>query len=128
MAAKRPNTKAIATRQTKSLAVKAIASKQTKSQAINQIAEDTELTRKQVVSVLEALGALAQRHLKKGGSGEFTVPGINVKLRRVTKPATRARKGKNPFTGEMIMFKAKPARNMVRATALKTLKDAINKG
>lgn len=113
MATKRPTSKAIAT-------------KQTKTQILTQVAEDTGLTRKQVGEVMDALGKLAQRHLKKGGSGEFSVPGVGVKLRRVTKPATRARKGVNPFTGEAMTFKAKPARNMVRATALKLLKDAIN--
>lgn len=105
---------------------KPIATKQTKAQAVTQIAEDTGLSRKQVAAVLDVLGSIAQRHLKKGGSGEFTVPGVGVKLRRVTKPAQKARTGKNPFTGEEMKFKAKPAQNKIRATALKALKDAIN--
>lgn len=112
---------------TKRPSMKPIATKQTKSQAVSQLAEDTGLSRKQVMAVLEGLGSLAQRHLKKGGSGEFVVPGVAVKLRRVSKPATKARKGINPFTGQEMMFKAKPAKNVVRASALKVLKDAINK-
>ncbi len=106
--------------------IKAIAKKQTKAQMIAAIAEDTGLTKKEVASVLDSLGTLAQRHLKPRGSGEFTIPSLGVKLRRVKKPATKARPGRNPFTGEEIMIKAKPASNAVRAVALKALKDAIS--
>jgi len=103
----------------------AIAKKQTKTQILSAIAEDTGLTRKEVGAVLDSLSTLATRHLKTRGSGEFTVPSLGLKLRRVKKPATKARKGRNPFTGEEIMIKAKPARNSIRATPLKALKDAI---
>jgi nucleoid DNA-binding protein len=102
----------------------AIKDKQTKSQILAEIAENSGLTKKEVALVLEALGVQAVRHLKGRGSGEFTVPFLGVKLRRVRKPATKARKGINPFTGEEIMIKAKPATNGVKATALKALKDA----
>ncbi len=104
----------------------AIAKKQTKTQILSAIAEDTGLTRKEVAAVLDSLSTLATRHLKTRGSGEFTVPSLGLKLRRVKKPATKARKGRNPFTGEEIMIKAKPARNSIRATPLKALKDAIS--
>ncbi len=104
----------------------AIAKKQTKTQILSAIAEDTGLTRKEVGAVLDSLSTLATRHLKTRGSGEFTVPSLGLKLRRVKKPATKARKGRNPFTGEEIMIKAKPARNSIRATPLKALKDAIS--
>jgi len=103
----------------------AIAKKQTKTQILSAIAEDTGLTRKEVGAVLDSLSTLATRHLKTRGSGEFAVPSLGLKLRRVKKPATKARKGRNPFTGEEIMIKAKPARNSIRATPLKALKDAI---
>ena len=102
-----------------------IATKQTKSQILSELAEDTGLTKKEVAAVLDALGELALRHLKKKGSGEFTVPSLGIKLRRVIKPARKARKGVNPFTGEEIMIKAKPATTSVRATPLKALKDAV---
>jgi nucleoid DNA-binding protein len=104
----------------------AINTKQTKAQIIAAIAEDTGLTKKQAVAVLDSMATLAQRHLKNGGSGEFTVPALGIKLRRVIKPARPAREGVNPFTGEKMMFKAKPASTSVRATALKALKDAIS--
>ena len=102
-----------------------IAAKQTKSQILSVLAEDTGLTRKDVAAVMESLSALATRHLKKNGSGEFTIPSLGIKLRRVIKPARKARKGVNPFTGEEIMIKAKPAFSSVRAVTLKALKDAI---
>ena len=105
--------------------LKAIATKQTKAQIVTTIAEETGLAKRDVVTVLAALGNVAKRHLVKRGSGEFTIPEIAIKLRRITKPATKARKGRNPFTGEEITIKAKPARNTVRATPLKALKEAI---
>lgn len=102
-----------------------IAEKQTKSQILSTLAEDTGLAKKEVAAVMDALAALASRHLKKNGSGEFTVPSLGIKLRRVIKPARKARKGINPFTGEEIMIKAKPASTSVRAIALKALKDSV---
>ena len=103
----------------------AIATKQTKSQILSALAEDTGLTKKEIAAVVDALADLAHRHLKKKGSGEFTVPSLGIKLRRVIKPARKARKGVNPFTGEEIMIKAKPATTSVRAVALKAIKDAV---
>ena len=103
----------------------AIAKKQTKAQIVGAIAEETGLTKREVAAVLDSMSGLAVRHLMKRGSGEFTVPSLGIKLRRVIKPARKARKGVNPFTGEEMMFKAKPASTSVRATALKAIKDAI---
>ncbi len=102
-----------------------IAEKQTKSQILSDIAEDTGLTKKEVAAVLDSMTDLAVRHLKKKGSGEFAVPSLGLKLRRVIKPARKARPGINPFTGEAITIKAKPATTSVRAAPLKALKDAI---
>jgi nucleoid DNA-binding protein len=94
-----------------------------KSQTFSYLADMTELGKKDISNVFEALNNLIERHLtKKGGAGEFAVPGL-MKLRVVRKPATRARKGINPFTGDEIMFKAKPARNVVKVRALKKLKE-----
>jgi nucleoid DNA-binding protein len=99
--------------------------KQTKSQILSAIAEDTGLSKKDAAAVLDSLAALAQSHLKNRGSGEFTVPSLGIKLRRVIKPARKARMGVNPFTGQEMMFKAKPATTSVKATALKVLKDSV---
>ena len=102
-----------------------VATKQTNSQILSTLAEDTGMSKKEVTAVLDALAELAHAHLRKGGSGEFTVPSLGIKLRRVIKPAREAREGTNPFTGERIMIKAKPASTAVKATALKALKDAV---
>ena len=96
----------------------------TKSEIMTSIAETTQLSRKEVASVFEALNGLIQDNLKPRGPGTFSVPGL-MKIRVNKKPATKARKGTNPFTGEEIMFKAKPARKVVKVLPLKTLKDMV---
>lgn len=94
----------------------------TKSAIMGAIAEETELTKKQVTAVFDSLGTVINGHIKKGGAGVCTIPGL-LKIKTVRKPATRARKGVNPFTGEEMMFKAKPARNVVKVLPLKNLKE-----
>lgn len=94
----------------------------TKTQIMTEIAESTELTKKQVGAVFDELADLIERHVKKRGPGQFTLPGL-MKVTVVRKPATKARKGINPFTGEETVFKAKPARNVVKVRPLKRLKD-----
>ncbi len=96
----------------------------TKSEILTSIADTTELSRKQVISVFDALNALIQDNLKPRGPGSFSVPGL-MKIRVNKKAATKARKGINPFTGEETMFKAKPARKVVKVTPLKNLKDMV---
>lgn len=95
----------------------------TKSQILSEIAEGTGMTRKNVGEIFEALSTMIKKDLKKG-PGVFTLPGL-IKLKVVHKPATKARKGTNPFTGQEMMFKAKPAKNVVRARPLKALKDSV---
>jgi len=102
----------------------AIKEKMTKSAILAEIVEKTELTKKQVVCVFDELAILINRHIKKGGVGEFTLPGL-LKIKTRRKPATKARKGINPFTGEETMFKAKPASIVVKALPLKALKDMV---
>lgn len=104
----------------------AITTKQTKTQIIADIAETTGLSKKDVGAVFSAMSELMERHLKKRGSGEFTIPEAGVKVRRIRKPATKARKMISPFSGEEITVKAKPARNQVKITPLKALKDSVN--
>ncbi len=96
----------------------------TKSQVFSELAETNELTRKQVACVFDSLAGMIKKDLGKKGPGIFTVPGL-MKIKVVRKPATKARKGTNPFTGEEMMFKAKPARNVVKVLALKGLKDMV---
>ncbi len=111
----------------KAVAGKPIAEKQTKTQIITAIAEETGISRKDVAAVFSSLGGMVQRHMAKRGSGEITVPDTGVKIRRVVKPATKSRKMISPFTGEQITVKAKPARNTVKVTALKGLKESVTK-
>jgi nucleoid DNA-binding protein len=108
-------------------AVKAIANKQTKTQIVAALAESTGLSKKDVGNVLAGLGNMIEGHMKRRGSGEFTIPDTGVKIRRVKKPARKARMGRNPATGEAMKIAAKPASTVVRVTALKALKDTIGK-
>jgi nucleoid DNA-binding protein len=103
-------------------AVKAIKEPYTKTMLFNEIAERTELKKKDVVAVFDELSNIINGHIRRNAAGVFTVPGL-MKVKVVRKPATRARKGINPFTGEPTIFKAKPARNVVKIQPLKALKD-----
>jgi len=108
----------------KSTAVKTSAKPMSKSEVVSGIADATGLTKKQVSSVFEAMAGQMKKNLGRSGPGAYIVPGL-MKLVVVRKPATQARKGINPFTGQETMFKAKPARNVVKIRALKNLKDMV---
>jgi nucleoid DNA-binding protein len=94
----------------------------TKSEILASIAGTTELSRKQVASVFEALSELIAKNVGKKGPGLFVVPGL-MKIMVVQKPAVPAHKGINPFTKQEQMFKAKPARKVIKVRPLKALKD-----
>ena len=94
----------------------------TKSQLIEKIAESTELGKKDVKAVLESMVTVGHKELKK--TGVFLVPGF-AKFVVIKKPATKERKGINPFTKEPTVFKARPARKIVRARPVKAAKDAV---
>ena len=96
----------------------------TKSEIVSGISDTTGLTKKDVNSVFEAMSAQIKKSLGRSGSGAYTVPGL-MKLVVQRKPATKARKGINPFTKEEVMFKAKPASKGVKVLALKGLKDMV---
>lgn len=104
--------------------IAAAASPRTKSEIFSVLADTTGLSRKDVSAVFMSLTDLIGKDVGKKGCGLFNVPGL-MKIRRITKPATKARKGINPFTGEETMFKAKPARNIVKIRPLKALKDMV---
>jgi len=93
-----------------------------KSELIQKIADQTELAKKDVKAVMESLAAVGYRELKS--SGNFVLPGF-AKFVVVTKPATPERQGINPFTKEPTVFKAKPARKMLKARPVKAAKDAV---
>lgn len=97
----------------------------TKADVFAHIAEKTTLSKKQVAGVFAALNELITRELGKKGPGLFQVPGL-LKLKVVRKPATKAKQVANPFKpGEMMTVKAKPARNVIKASPLKALKDSV---
>lgn len=123
VAKKKVAKKAAATAATKT--IKATANKQTKLQVLNAIAEATDLPKKDVAAVFSTLGDMITSHMKKRGSGEFTIPDTGVKIRRVVKPARKARMGRNPATGEEIKIPAKRASTVIKVTALKALKDTL---
>ncbi len=102
--------------------ISAIKEPMTKTALFANIADTTELSKKDVAKVFETLGDIINGHIKKNAVGTFTLPGL-LKVKTVRKPATKKRKGINPFTGEETMFKAKPARTVVKVLPLKKMKD-----
>ena len=95
-----------------------------KSAMYQSLSEATGLSRKQIASVFDELTNLIKRDVGRKGPGVFALPGL-LKIKRVNKPATKARQGRNPATGETMMIKAKPARTVVRAQPLKSLKEMV---
>lgn len=118
MAATKPTAKAPAKKTT------AITEKYTKTAILAEIAQNTELSKKQVDAVLTELGDLIERHIKKRGVGEFTLPGL-LKIKAVKRPPQPARKGvPNPFKpGETMDIPKKPASTRVKVLPLKKLKE-----
>ena len=95
-----------------------------KTAIVASLSEASDLTKQQVARLFDELANLIGRNLSEDGPGVFTVPGL-MKIKVVRKPATEARKGINPFTKEETVFKAKPARNVVKIVPLKGLKDMV---
>jgi nucleoid DNA-binding protein len=96
----------------------------TKGELYSTLAERAELSRKQVVTLFDNLSEIIAGHLKKDGPEKFVLPGLlKIIVKKV--PAKPAREGKNPFTGEMTTFKAKPASKKVKVIALRSLKSML---
>lgn len=111
--------------------LKVIKTKPTKTQVFKTITENLafdgiEVSQKMVAEVFKVLKEQVNACMKKGGCGEFIVPELGVKIRRIKKKATKARMGRNPMTGEEVKIAAKPARTVVKVTALKALKESID--
>ena len=102
--------------------VTAVRERYSKTQIISELAANSDLTRKQVSILLTELATLVERHVKKRSVGEFVLAGL-IKIHTVKRPAKKAYKGINPFTGEEITFKARPASVAAKVHALKGLKD-----
>ena len=107
--------------------VKVAASKKARSKGdvYGTVAQHVGIHRKDVAAVFHTMASMIKADLSKSGPGVFNVPSmLRITLKR--KPATKARMGINPFTKEQVMFKAKPARNVVRVRPLKALKDMVS--
>jgi nucleoid DNA-binding protein len=123
-------TKVIATRPiskldlSKPLKVGASAKPRSKSDVFATIAHHAAIHRRDVAAVFHALGSVIKADLSKHGAGVFKVPGM-MRITVTRKPATPARPGINPFTKEQVVFKAKPARNVVRIRPLRGLKEMV---
>jgi len=96
----------------------------TKTELQKTISEHVGITKKQVAEVFNTLVEIIKKHLTKGAAGTIKLEGL-LKIDRINKLARKARKGVNPFTGEEIMFKAKPAHSVVKIRALKKLKGMV---
>jgi nucleoid DNA-binding protein len=108
----------------KPMKITAATTRRSRGDVIKQIAAGTDLKPGKVRDVFGILTAIMAADLGKKGCGEFNFNGL-LKLKAVNKPATKARMGRNPFTGEEIMIKAKPASRKVRARALRPLNAVI---
>lgn len=96
----------------------------TKTEVLTALADSTGLTKQQVSGFFDELTNLIAANLKEGGPGVFNVPGM-LKVKVVRKEAKPEREGIDPFTKETRIFKAQPAKNVVKVSALKKLKDAV---
>ena len=123
MAAKK-KVKKVAVKKTIARKIPAVKKPMTKTEILNEIAGNTDLTKKQVSSVFDEFAILIERHIKKRSPGKLVFSGL-FKIEVKRKPATKARKGINPFTGEETVFKAKPARRAVKMTPLKKVKEMV---
>src|SRR5207244_525085 len=106
--------------------VKVSGSSKTRSKAdvYATVAQHVGIHRRDVAAVLHVVGSMIKSDLSKSGPGVFKVPGL-MRITVQRKPATKARKGINPFTKEEVMFKAKPARNVVRIRPMRGLKEMV---
>ena len=105
--------------------VKAIRNAYSQKDVIDHLMAETDLSRKEVRSVLDGLKDIIHGHIKPRGAGEFSFAGM-MKIKRYAKPATKARPGRNPFTGESITIKAKPKSKGVRVRPLSGLKKMVD--
>ncbi len=121
---RKKTTRKVAAKAAPSFKLTAAKAPRTKSEVFRLIAEQTGLKRADVVSVFDCMSTMIGKDLGRSGCGVFNVPGL-MKITVKAKPATKARKGINPFTGEEMMFKAKPASKAVKVRPLKALKDMV---
>jgi nucleoid DNA-binding protein len=108
----------------KPVKVAATKKQRSKSEVFQTIGQHVGMHRRDVAAMFHALGGIIRSDLSKIGAGVSNIPGL-LRITVKRKPATPARMGINPFTKEQVMFKAKPARNVVKVRPLKALKDMV---
>ena len=110
----------------KPLKVSASAKPRSKGDVFRTIAQHVGIHHRDVAAVFHTLAHMIRADLSKSGAGVFKVPGL-MRITVKRKPATKARMGINPFTKEQVMFKAKPARNVVRVRPMKPLNEMVSR-
>ena len=88
----------------------------TKSQILDALAQGTNLSKKDVASLIERMVELAYKEVKQ--SGEFVIHGIG----KLVKVHRKERMGRNPATGEQIKI---PAKTVVKFRVAKATKEAV---
>lgn len=99
--------------------------KQTRLDIFRAIASETGLRKSEIESVFKTMTQMIHAHLKKRGSGEFTIPMTGVKIKRIRKKPTKAREMVSPLTNQRVLVKAKPSRPAIKIVALQSLKSAL---
>ncbi len=110
----------------KKIRIAAIKDRQTRMEILQMISDKTGLKRVDVESVFSELSQLVKGHLKKRGSGEFMIPKLGLKIKRVRRKPTKKRVMISPLTGQEVVIPAKPARDDIKLIALKTLKESVD--
>lgn len=105
--------------------VKPIKSRMSRNEIIQTIADETGLRRVDVDLVFDSLADLVKSHMKTRGSGEFMIPKIGLKIKRIKRKATKQRKMVSPLTNQEVLIPSKPPRWDVKLIALKVLKEAV---
>lgn len=116
------NSKDISSKTTNKETLKNLDKPFTRTQQITHLADTTNLSKKDITNVMGSLEQMISSHLKQ--LGEISVGGL-MKLTITKRPATKAKEGINPFTGQPTIFKAKPAKKVVKIRALKKMKDMV---
>ncbi len=99
--------------------------KQTTAEILSRLASSTGLKKRQIEEIFSLLFDMMVAHTRKGGSGEFIIPIIGIKIRRTIRKARKARMLDSPLLGERYSVKAKPAQPKLKIIYSKKLKKAI---
>lgn len=105
--------------------LKSIHKRMSRIEIIQNLAEKTGLKRVEVDSVFEHLSHLVKSHLQLSGSGEFLIPKLGVKIKRVRRKPTKTRTTVSPLTQSEVVIPSKPERWDIKVVLLKVLKESL---